>query len=109
MTETYTTDIYGHHNIDKLAGERLDYPFDFTAHLAALGDAIAPVSASVPVPVSFTAPGAVVDPSPGESGSPTIVVAWVAGGVAGTTVPLTCTIVTAGGRTIVRTVYLKIK
>lgn len=109
MTDTYTTDIYGHHNIDKLAGERLDYPFDFTAHLAALGDAIAPVSASVPVPVSFAAPGAAVDPEPGASSSPTIMVAWVAGGTPGTTVPLSCTIVTVGGRTIVRTVYLKIK
>jgi hypothetical protein len=108
IIKTYTVDIYGRANIDKPAGARLDYPFDFTRHLAALGDAIAPVSAAVPAPVSFTAPGAAVDPLPGESPSPTILVAWVAGGTPGSTVPLSCTIVTVGGRTIVCTVYLKI-
>lgn len=37
------------------------------------------------------------------------VVAWISGGTAGTTYRVTCRIVTAGGRTDDRSIFIKVK
>lgn len=101
MADTYVTSPRGKRTIDKDPNAILDYPFDWTAYLAPIADSI--VSASFVVAGGV---GGIVIVS--SSYSSTSATAIVSGGVVGTTERLTCRIVTAGGRTDDRSVYLKI-
>lgn len=74
----------------------LDYVFDWLAWLA--GDTIA--SSSWSVPTGLTLVRTEVTPSQA--------IAWISGGVVGTTYAVTNTITTAGGRTDTRTITLAV-
>lgn len=78
----------------------LDYAWDWTTWLD--GDTITGHTVTTP-----TVPGQ-VDPLVIDSTSSTgqVVTVWVSGGTAGRTDPVTCRIVTAGGRTDERTMFL---
>lgn len=98
MSDTFVIGSSGVAVITKDPQAVLDYIFDWTAYLAAISDTL--------VSVSFTA----------SSGTITdfyflgpIATAWISGGVVGTSITLTCHIVTAGGRTDERHVSLRIK
>lgn len=76
----------------------LDYSFDWTAWLTPLTDTI--------LTASF-----IVDPSLSvvtQFKSTMIATVFISGGALNRRVPVTCRIVTAGGRTDERTIYLKI-
>ena len=72
----------------------LDYQWNWTAWLA--GDVIA--SHAVNVPAGLT--------KLSSSNSATAVAVWLAGGEAGVTYPVTCHVVTAGGRKDDRTIMI---
>lgn len=98
MTDTYTVSASGASSILKDPQATLDYPFDWTAYLAGISDTI--------TAASFTVTSGTITAS-GFVGA--IATAWVSGGVAGTTITLTCHITTAGGRQDDRSVYLKVR
>lgn len=95
--ETYKLDRDGVPTIQKTAAAVLDYSFDWTAWLAPLGDEIA----------SFTiaARGLTVNATSRTGG---ICTALPAGGQVGKLHPVTCTIVTTGGRTERRRIHLQV-
>ena len=95
---TYELDSSGRATIDKDPAAVLDYSFNWTDYLAGLTDVIS----------SFTviAAGVTIN-SFSFSGATTT--AWVSGGVVGEKVQVTFRIVTVGGRTDDRSIYLKIK
>lgn len=98
VTDTYTYPSSGFPTIKKDPQATLDYPFDWAEWLTPIGDSIASVT--------FT-----VDPSltkVSQSFTSYVATAVISGGVAGTTVPVACKIVTNGGRTDERTINLKI-
>ena len=77
----------------------LDYPFKWTNWLALISDTIN----------SYTI---ISDPGINiveDSNTTTHVIVWLSGGTVGTTYKVTCRIVTAGGRTDDRSIYVKIK
>lgn len=95
--DTYVI-VAGKPRIDKDPDATLDYPFDWSKWLAVVGDTIASVTwlldaSLTKVSSSFTAVTATV---------------FISGGVIGTLCPVTCRIVTAGGRTEDRTIMLRI-
>jgi hypothetical protein len=81
---TYYPDAKGRQTIDKDPGATLDYVFDWTAFLTAIGDTINTVAA--------TANGVVIVGSPTFTGK--IVTVWVSGGVLNSPASVTCTITT---------------
>jgi hypothetical protein len=97
-TETYAIDTSGRATILKDPQAVLDYSFDWTAYLTPIADTLESVG--------FTVSSGAVDQS-GFAGA--VATAWVSGGVIGTVITLTCHIVTTGGRTDERSVYIKIK
>ena len=98
MTETYVIDALGRAVISKDPDEVLDYTFDWATYLLASGDTI--------VTSLFAASGVTVDSS---TNTTTEAVAVVSGGLVGATGTVTCTINTAQGRIVQRTIFLKIK
>jgi len=76
----------------------LDYTFDWTAWLAGIADTLA--SQQMVVDTGITLNSSSIDGSK--------VIAWLSGGTAGTTYRVTCRVVTAGGRTDDRSIYIKI-
>lgn len=76
----------------------LDYTFDWTAYLTPTGDAISSVTWVLTSGITKAS----------QSNSTTTATAFVSGGVAGNVETLTCRIVTTGGRTDDRSIYLKI-
>jgi hypothetical protein len=98
MTETYVIDALGRAVIPKDPAEVLDYPFGWADYLLASGDTI--------TSASFAASGVTVDSS---TNTTTEAVAVVSGGLVGTTGSVTCTINTAQGRIVQRSIFLKIK
>lgn len=109
MTDTYVIDSKtGKATILKDPDAVLDYTFDWTLWLDDIVDTIA--SASVPV---LTPTGIALDTTaPHGAGFLVVgktVVVWLKQGVVKTTHQVTCRIVTVGGRTDDRSIYVKIK
>ncbi len=98
MTDTYVVNASGKATIIKDSREVLDYVFDWTAYLADAGDTI--VSKAVTADVGLTLDSSAIIGS--------MVSAFVSGGSTGTTYKLLCQIVTAGGRTADRSIFIKI-
>lgn len=97
MVDTFQTDVNGHVVIDKDPSAVLDYTFDWTDWLTDITDTIATATCSVD--------GATLDR---QAVVGNLVAAWVSGGDEFTTARVTCQIVTAGGRTDERSIYLNI-
>lgn len=99
-TETFVIDSRGRATMDKDPNAILDYSWDWTAWLSALnGDTIS--SATVSVTGGLTV---------GTVGhDATFVTAWLSSGTVGVRATATCRIVTVGGRTEDRTIYLYIR
>ena len=100
MTDTYVINSAGKPIITKDPSAVLDYVWDWTAWLALITDTINTKT------IYPTAP--IVEVSSSIIGN-VKVSAFLSGGVAGNTYPVTCRIVTVGGRTDERTIYLKVK
>jgi hypothetical protein len=98
VTETYIIDAQGRAVITKDPDEVLDYTFDWAAYLLPTTDTI--------VSASFLSSGVVVD-STANTG--TDATAFVSGGTVGISASVTCTINTAQGRIVQRSIFLKIK
>lgn len=98
MSDTYVISASGAATILKDPEALLDYIFDWTAYLAAISDTL--------TAINFTVTSGTIAAS-GFVGA--LATAWVSGGVAGTTITLTCHITTAGGRQDDRSVFLKIR
>jgi hypothetical protein len=81
----YTNDKNGTPTIQKRPGGRLDYSFDWTAWLAAVGDTI--TSYTVDVPQGLTKESVMLDGG--------VVTVWLKGGVAGYKFQVRCDIVTS--------------
>lgn len=99
MTDTFDVTNPSKPTIDKDPDAILDYSWDWTAWLADVSDTIA--TKSFIVDVSLTVVSSTVVGG--------IITAFISGGVAGTKVIATCRMVTVGGRSDDRTIYLKIK
>lgn len=95
--ETYVIDDLGRVCFVKDPDAVLDYTMRWLAWLAEIGDTLSAVS--------VTAIGVTVD---SDVVAGTDHTAWVSGGVTGQVASLTFRIVTFGGRTDERTIYLKI-
>lgn len=76
----------------------LDYTFDWSLYLTPLADTISSVTWELTSGITKVS----------QSNSTTSATAFVSGGVSGNTETLTCRIVTAGGRTDDRSIFLKI-
>jgi hypothetical protein len=98
-TETYSEIGTNRPSIPKDPNAVLDYTFDWTDWLALVSDTISTVT--------VTGAGGVTIQSSTQVGA--LVTAWVSGGVASTVASVTCRIVTAGGRTEERTIYLLVQ
>jgi hypothetical protein len=98
VTETYIIDAQGRPVITKDPDEVLDYPFEWSAYLLPTTDTI--------TSASFEALGVVVDST---ANTTTTATAIVSGGVVGVSASVTCTINTAQGRIVQRSIFLKIK
>lgn len=99
-TETYALDDHGRQVIPKDSNAILDYSTDWRQWLTLAGDSIATYSV-------FAAAGAsvVVGTVIQNAG---IIIAFISGGTPGKLDPVTYRVVTTGGRTDDRTIYLKI-
>jgi len=101
MTDTYVVTTLGGITLPAITKDPdavLDYTFDWAAWLTDISDTLA--SHTVEVPAGIT-----LDSS---SISGTKVIAWISGGTAGTSYQITCRIVTTGGRTDDRSVFITI-
>lgn len=101
MIETYVEDKMGRPTIDKKPAAILDYSFDWTDWLIG-SDTIS--SHTVTVDASS---GVTLQATNVTSGK--IVTAWLAGGTVGKKARVTCHIVTTGGRTDERSIYLNLE
>lgn len=100
-TTTFVIDSNGRAVIDKDPDAIVDYSLDWTTWLALASD---PTDAIDTILVTASDGLTVDDSDHNES----IVTIWVSGGEAGTTYRLTCRIVTTGGRTDERSVYVRV-
>ena len=101
-TETYVvtgTGADAKYTIVKDPNAILDYTFDWSEWLDAITDTIASQS--------IVAETGITNDSSSISGK--TVIAWISGGTAGNTYRVTCRIVTAGGRTDDRSIFIKVK
>jgi hypothetical protein len=83
---------------DKYPGDVLDYKFNWSRWLTEAGN-------DTIVSHTVTAIGVTLDSS---TDTDTVVTAFLSGGIAGETAEATCQIVTTGGRTVQRTLYITI-
>lgn len=90
--------------IEKDPNATLDYPFDWTEYLAALG-----VSGDVITDVLFILDTPLVEDRSELNPEGTIAVVWVSGGTLNATHRVTCRITTAAGRVDDRSIFLKIR
>lgn len=106
--DTYVVGTSGKATILKDPDAVLDYTFDWTAWLDDVGDTIAstsvPVLSPTGIALDLTAPHGAGYLVVGKT-----VVVWLKQGLPGTTHRVTCRIVTTGGRTDDRSIYVKIK
>jgi len=98
-TDTYDVSNPAKPTILKDPDAVLDYTFDWTLYLDDIADTIS--SRTVIVPTGMTK---VSDSIVGKT-----VVVWLSGGTSGSKYQITCRIVTAGGRTDDRSIFIKIK
>lgn len=98
--DTFRTDPQGRRVIDKGLSSILDYHWNFTAWLAQISDTISSYSVTVD-----TGSGIVID-STGITGNR--ITAVLSGGVKGRLAKVTCYVLTVGGRTDERSIYLNI-
>ena len=101
MSETYVVTGSGagtKYTITKDPDAELDYIFDWAEWLAGITDTIASKEIIVETGITCDSSSIVSD----------TVVAWISGGTAGATYRVTCRIVTAGGRTDDRSIFIKI-
>lgn len=87
------------YTIIKDSDATLDYPFDWEAWLALVSDSIASQEIIVETGITCDSSSIVDD----------MVIAWISGGTVGTTYRVTCRIVTSGGRTDDRSIFIKVK
>lgn len=80
-------------------GDELDYSLDFTALLEPEGDDILAVTWTVPTGLSKT----------NETNTSLIATVWLAGGAAGTSYTVTCSVLTVQGRTIERSAIMPLR
>jgi hypothetical protein len=99
MAETFVVDQYNKPTITKDPNAILDYTFDWTAWLGA--DNVASIDCAVTDTLT-----AAISASYFDSKRVTI---WVQGGMVNEKVRVRCRIITVGGRTDDRSVFLKIK
>jgi hypothetical protein len=102
MSDTYTiTTVNGvvQPTIMKDPNAILDYTVDWVNWLAEISDALS--SHSVICPAGITCTSSVI--------SGTGVVIWLSGGTEGTTYQIVCRVVTDGGRTDDRSIFIQIK
>lgn len=97
--ETFKKNSKGEFGIRKDPEAVLDYTFDWTDYLVAIGDTISSYEITV-------TGGVVIDSHSRQDG---IITVWASGGTVGTPVKLKCRIVTAGNRTDEFSVNLYIK
>jgi hypothetical protein len=112
MTDTYSADANGKLTILKDPDATLDYSFDWTEYLAAMledGVPAAPDTITTGVCTLVSSNGTTNAQVEQTDVDGNIVTGWVSGGATGETLQLKCTINTTGGRTEIRSVYLKIK
>jgi hypothetical protein len=95
--DTYVIGSNGKATIEKDPDAVLDYSWDWTAYLALVSDTIASVSYVLSAGLTSSL----------ASHTTTVAKVFLSGGIIGTTESATCRIVTAGGRTDDRTIYLK--
>lgn len=100
MTSAYDLTIPAKPTATKDPDALLDYSFDWSAWLLDIADTI--YSATVTAAAPLTTPSA-----PFVAGG--VVHQFIGGGTLGSTFPVVCQIITAGGRTEERTIYLKIR
>lgn len=97
--ETYIIDTStGNAMIVKDPQATLDYSFDWTTYLALISDTLQSATFSLSSGTLVTS---------GFSNG--VATAWLSGGTIGTTIILICHIVTAGGRTDERSIFIKVK
>ncbi len=96
MTETYTK-INGQPTINKDTTEILDYTFDWTSYLLLNTDTIASFTITPDVGLTLVSSNLAV----------TLVTCFLSGGIAGAKYRVKCTIVTTGGRTATRSIYIQ--
>lgn len=101
--DTYIISSAGKATIKKDPDAILDYSWDWTAYLATISDTISSVTFTLTSPATTTP---LVKTA--QSNTSLIAKAFLSGGTLGATETCTCRIVTAGGRTDDRTIYLKI-
>lgn len=104
MADTYVIDSKGRAVIDKDPAATLDYTFNWTDYLSAIGsDTIASVQFTLADTASATVAA--------QSNTSTHATAWVSGGTVDELVKLDCKITTSStpARVDSRSVYLKIK
>ena len=102
MTDTYAetgTAPYIKYTIPKDPDAVLDYTFDWEDWLDDITDTISSHSMVAETGITVDSSNIVAK----------TVVAWISGGTVGTTCRLACRIVTAGGRTDDRSIFIKIK
>jgi len=92
------SDYYDTNYIDKDPDAVLDYSWDWTLWLADISDSIASHSIIIPVGLTCDSSSVVGD----------FVVAWISGGTLATSYQVVCRVVTTGGRTDDRSIYVKI-
>jgi hypothetical protein len=97
MTDTYVVGSTGKAVITKDPREVLDYTFDWTDYLTPISDTL--ISKTVTVDVGLTLNSSSLVGS--------MVSAFISGGTTGTTYRVICQVVTAGGRTADRSIYIK--
>lgn len=106
MTDTYYIDPKTKElTIDKDPDETLDYPFDWAEYLDDIQDTIAAPGPGI-TPVAFTVAGVEIDSQQNDTKVATV---WVKGGTVGTTAKVSCKIRTTAGRTVERSIAIKIK
>lgn len=98
MTDTYSEIGIYRPSIPKDPDAVLEYTFDWTDWLALVSDSIASYTVTV---------SSATKESDVRVGA--LVTAWVSGGTAGTVASILCRIVTVGGRTEDRTIYLLVQ
>lgn len=106
MTDTYYIDPKTKAlTIDKDPDEVLDYPFDWSEYLDDIQDAIAAPGPGI-TPALFTVSGVEIE---SQQNSTKIATVWIKGGAVGVAAKVSCRITTVGGRTIERSIAIKIK
>jgi hypothetical protein len=91
---------------EKAPTEILDFPWDWSEHLAGYGDGDSVDTATIEIP---TAPDDQLEQDRAATVVGDVVTMWLAGGTLGKEYRVTCQVVTANGRTLRRTSTFEIR